>query len=118
MPITILGRLVRDDKIKSLEEIYLASLQIKEADIINRFLGAKLKDQVLEIMPVQKQTCAGQRTMFKGFVAIDDDNAHLGLGVKCSREVATAIRGAIHPSTAIVPRQGHGSPPRILPWPT
>jgi len=46
-------------------------------------------------MPVQKQTCAGQRTRFKAFVAIGDGNGHLGLGVKCSREVATAIRGAI-----------------------
>lgn len=46
-------------------------------------------------MPVQKQTSAGQRTRFKAFVAIGDNNGHLGLGVKCSKEVATAIRGAI-----------------------
>ena len=29
------------------------------------------------------------------FVAIGDYNGHIGLGVKCSKEVATAIRGAI-----------------------
>lgn len=46
-------------------------------------------------MPVQKQTRAGQRTRFKAFVAIGDFNGHVGLGVKCSKEVATAIRGAI-----------------------
>ena len=46
-------------------------------------------------MPVQKQTRAGQRTRFKAFVAIGDSNGHVGLGVKCSKEVATAIRGAI-----------------------
>ena len=46
-------------------------------------------------MPVQKQTRAGQRTRFKAFVAIGDHNGHVGLGVKCSKEVATAIRGAI-----------------------
>lgn len=46
-------------------------------------------------MPVQKQTRAGQRTRFKAFVAIGDENGHIGLGVKCSKEVATAIRGAI-----------------------
>lgn len=28
-------------------------------------------------------------------VAIGDSNGHIGLGVKCSKEVATAIRGAI-----------------------
>ena len=43
-------------------------------------------------MPVQKQTRAGQRTRFKAFVAIGDYNGHVGLGVKCSKEVATAIR--------------------------
>ena len=43
-------------------------------------------------MPVQKQTRAGQRTRFKAFVAIGDHNGHVGLGVKCSKEVATAIR--------------------------
>lgn len=54
-----------------------------------------LKDEVMKIMPVQKQTKAGQRTRFKAFVAIGDGNGHLGLGVKSSKEVANAIRGAI-----------------------
>lgn len=58
-------------------------------------LMISLKDEVLKIMPVQKQTRAGQRTRFKAFVAIGDYNGHVGLGVKCSKEVATAIRGAI-----------------------
>lgn len=94
-PVTRLGRLVMEGKIKSLEEIYRMSLPIKEAEIIDHFLGPSLKDEVLKIMPVQKQTRAGQRTRFKAFVAVGDGNGHIGFGVKCSKEVATAIRGAI-----------------------
>ena len=98
VPVTKLGRLVKDGKIKSLEEIFLYSMPIKEHQIVDFFFpptAGKLKDEVMQIMPVQKQTTAGQRTRFKAFVAIGDYNGHVGLGVKCSKEVATAIRGAI-----------------------
>ena len=94
VPVTKLGRLVKDGKIRSIEEVYLFSLPIKEYQIIDYFLP-KMKDEVMKIMPVQKQTRAGQRTRFKAFVVIGDSDGHVGLGVKCSKEVATAIRGAI-----------------------
>jgi len=46
-------------------------------------------------MPVQKQTTAGQRTRFKASVVVGDYAGHIGLGHKCSKEVAGAIRGAL-----------------------
>jgi ABC-type uncharacterized transport system ATPase subunit len=46
VPVTKLGRLVKDGKIKSIEEIYLFSLPVKEFQIIDLLLpklkGAKI----------------------------------------------------------------------------
>jgi len=49
----------------------------------------------MKIMPVQKQTTAGQRTRFKAFVCVGDTDGHVGLGWKTAAEVTEAIRGAI-----------------------
>merc|ERR1712232_1125899 len=87
VPVTKLGRLVKEGKIESIEEIFLFSIPVKEAEIIDYLLKDKLHDEVMKIMPVQKQSSAGQRTRFKAFVAIGDGNGHIGLGVKCSSEV-------------------------------
>merc|ERR1712230_281311 len=107
-PVTKLGRLVKAGKIKSMEEIYLHSLPIKEYQIVDFFLPT-LKDEVMKIKPVQKQTRAGQRTRFKAVVVIGDSAGHVGLGIKTSKEVATAIRAAIIiAKLAVVPiRRGY-----------
>lgn len=54
-PVTKLGRLVKDGKIKSVEEIFLFSLPIKEYQIVDHLIGPALRDEVMKIMPVQKQ---------------------------------------------------------------
>ena len=84
------GEVVLQGKIKSLEQIYLFSMPVKEYQIVESFLGSALKDEVMKIMPVQKQTRAGQRTRFKAFVVVGDHNGHVGLGVKCAKEVSAA----------------------------
>lgn len=94
VPVTKLGRLVQQGKIKDIEHIYLHAIPIKEYQIVDMLLPG-LKDEVMKVVPVQKQTSAGQRTRFKAFVVVGDQNGHVGLGVKCAKEVATSIRGAI-----------------------
>lgn len=91
-PTTWLGHLVKVMKIKS-PEIFPFSLPINESEITDFFLGASLKDEVLKIMSVQKQTPAGQQARFKALIAIRDYYGHVGPGVKCSTEIPTAIRG-------------------------
>eukprot|EP00993_Chasmostoma_nieuportense_P002905 NODE_3662_length_923_cov_346.324121_g3510_i0.p1 GENE.NODE_3662_length_923_cov_346.324121_g3510_i0~~NODE_3662_length_923_cov_346.324121_g3510_i0.p1 ORF type:complete len:178 (+),score=20.29 NODE_3662_length_923_cov_346.324121_g3510_i0:333-866(+) len=63
----------------------------------------------MKIAPVQKQTSAGQRTRFKAFVVVGDEDGHIGLGVKCSQEVANAIRASIQlAKLSVVPvRRGY-----------
>lgn len=91
---TRLGRLVKENRILSIDEIFYFSFCIKEYQIVDYFLP-RLEDEILKIAPVQKQTRAGQRTRFKAFIVVGDSAGHVGLGVKCSKEVATAIRGAM-----------------------
>lgn len=50
-PVTKLGRLVKAGKIKSMEEIYLHSLPIKEYQIVDFFLP-KLKDEVMKVRSI------------------------------------------------------------------
>ena len=56
-PLTKLGRLVKYNYIKTLEEIYTHSIPIKEAEIVDTLLekGKKeLSDEVMKIISVQK----------------------------------------------------------------
>merc|ERR1712039_21995 len=90
VPVTKLGRLVKESKIQSIEEIYIHSLPIKEYQIIDQFFQpGTLKDEVM------KMTSAGQTNRFVCYVLVGDTNGHIGLGAKCAKEVATAIRGGI-----------------------
>jgi len=95
-PYTKLGYLVKSGKVKSFEQIYMHSIPIKEYQIANHILGLVLKEEVMKIVPVQKQTCAGQRIRFKAFVMVGDFQGHIGFGVKGAKEVACAIRSSIN----------------------
>jgi len=113
-PKTKLGRLVKENYIKSLEEIYTHSIPIKESQIVDKLISAQdantvLSDEVMKIISVQKQTQAGQRTRFKAIVAIGDQSGHVGLGVKVAKEVQIAIKGAlIEAKLSLVPiRRGY-----------
>jgi small subunit ribosomal protein S2e len=96
VPSTKLGRLVQAKKIKSVDDIFLFSLPVKEFQIMDAFFPAdKLKDAVMKISSVQKCSAAGQTTRFKAWVVVGDSAGHVGVGVRVSNEAAGAIRGAM-----------------------
>ena len=77
-------------------ELLLTSVEVGIVDhILQGKKEIELKDEVMKIKPVQKQTKAGQRTRFKAVVAVGDMAGHIGLGVKLAKEVQLAIRGAL-----------------------
>lgn len=84
-------------------------MPIKEAEIVEYFLKDVLKEEMMRIKPVQKQTCAGQRTRFQAYMAVGDKNGYIGVGCKVAKEAQLAIRGAaIQARLAIVPvRRGY-----------
>jgi len=96
-PTTKLGRLVKNGKVTSFEEIFRFAIPIKEPQIVDHLVKRNqntLKDEVMKVKPVQKQTKAGQRTRFKAWVLIGDEAGHIGLGQKAHKEVQGAIKGA------------------------
>merc|ERR1719359_1948641 len=96
-PTTKLGRLVKTGKVTSFEEIFRFAIPIKEPQIVDHLVKRNqntLKDEVMKVKPVQKQTKAGQRTRFKAWVLIGDEAGHIGLGQKAHKEVQGAIKGA------------------------
>jgi ribosomal protein uS5 len=48
----------------------------------------------MKVMPVQKQTTAGQRMRMKCWVLVGDGKGHVGLGSKAHKELQIAIQAA------------------------
>merc|ERR1712029_1172506 len=71
-------------------------MPIKEqiVDTLIKKANKDIKEEVMKVKPVQKQTTAGQRTRFKAWVLIGDEDGHIGLGQKAHKEVQGAIKGA------------------------
>lgn len=90
---TKLGRLVKEGKITSIDEIFQNNYKIQEAAIVDALLP-NLQVQVLYSTIVQKQTAAGEQTRFKSLVAVGDGNGHLGLGVGKAKQTRLAIEKA------------------------
>jgi len=64
VPRTWVGRLVAGGKIKSLEEILRRGIPIQEPEIVD-ILVPGIKEEVVEVIRVQRQTDAGELTQLR-----------------------------------------------------
>jgi len=102
--------MVQAGQIVSLEDIFTQGLKIKEPEIVDLLLPS-LRQEVLGIGFVQKQTDAGERSRFKAIVAVGNGSGFLGLGGGKAKQVRTAIdKATLAAKVNVVPiRRGCGS---------
>ncbi|MGD0424627.1 MAG: 30S ribosomal protein S5 [Candidatus Bathyarchaeia archaeon] len=110
IPKTKVGRMVQAGQIVSLEDIFTQGLKIKEPEIVDVLLPG-LKQEVLGIGFVQKQTDAGEKSRFKAIVAVGNGTGFLGVGGAKARQVRSAIdKATLQAKLDVVPiKRGCGS---------
>lgn len=110
IPKTRIGKLVKEGHINSIDEIFENALPIREPEIIDVLLP-NLREEVVDITLVQKQTDAGEMSRFRVTVIIGNESGYIGLGEGKAPEIGPAIRNAIHNAKLnIIPvRRGCGS---------
>lgn len=109
-PKTLVGRLVKEGRITSINQIFEMNLPIREVEIIDALLP-NLEQKVIKINIVQRQTDAGEVSQFQAVVAVGNYDGYIGIGVGKAKQVRQAIEKAIVDAKLnIVPvRRGCGS---------
>lgn len=94
IPLTRLGRLVKEGQVTSMSEAINSGLPLKEPQIVDALLP-ELKDEVLDINMVQRMTDSGRRVKFRAVVIVGNQDGFVGLGEGKDAQVGMAIRKAI-----------------------
>ncbi len=110
VPRTRLGLAVAQGKIRSLDEILRQGYIIKEPEIVDALLPG-LKEEIIEVRRVQRQTDAGEMTQLRIIVAVGDGQEYVGVGRGKGREFREALSDAIKDAklNMIKVRKGCGS---------
>ena len=110
IPRTRLGRMVLEGQITSIHEIFQEGYKLKEVELVD-ILVPDLRDEVININFVQKQTDAGERSRFQAIVAVGNGDGLIGLGIGKAQRVRNAIEKGIREAKLnIYPiRRGCGS---------
>ncbi len=110
VPKTKLGKMVQIGQVLSLDEVFTEGLRVMEPEIVDVLLP-DLKQEVLGIGFVQKQTDAGEKSRFRAVVAVGNGNGYLGVGDGKAKQVRTGIdKATLQAKLRIIPvRRGCGS---------
>jgi small subunit ribosomal protein S5 len=93
VPRTKLGKLVNEGKISSLDEIFRGGQRVREAEIVKKLLP-DLRNEVVGVNIVQKQTDAGELTRFSAIVAVGNGAGWFGVGKGKAMQTREAIEKA------------------------
>ncbi len=109
-PRTRVGRMVKEGRITSIDEIFKMNMPILEPEIVDILLP-DLKHEVIDVAIVQKMTDAGRITRFRAVVVVGNEDGYVGLGKGKARQFRFAIEKAVRNAKLnIVPvRRGCGS---------
>ncbi|MHA1863443.1 MAG: 30S ribosomal protein S5 [Candidatus Thorarchaeota archaeon] len=93
VPKTKLGRLVKEGHVNSLEEILHNNYRIREPEIVDA-LFPELRQEVVDVSMVQRQSDSGQQKSFRLTVIIGNGEGVLGIGIGKAPEFVPAVRAA------------------------
>ncbi|UCE11307.1 MAG: 30S ribosomal protein S5 [Candidatus Thorarchaeota archaeon] len=93
VPKTHLGRLVKEGHLNSLEEILLGNHNIRESEIVD-MLFPELRQEVVDVTLVQRQSDSGQQKSFRITVVVGNGEGVIGIGMGKAAEFVPAIRAA------------------------
>ncbi|TFG94951.1 30S ribosomal protein S5 [Candidatus Thorarchaeota archaeon] len=93
VPKTKLGRLVKEGHINSIEEILHNNYRIREPEIVDA-LFPDLRQEVVDVSMVQRQSDSGQQKSFRLTVIIGNGEGVLGIGIGKAPEFVPAVRAA------------------------
>jgi small subunit ribosomal protein S5 len=86
--------MVKEGQITSIQDIFREGYKVREVEVID-FLVQDLKDEVIDIAMVQKQTDAGENSRFRAVVAVGNGNGLIGIGTGKAKRVRNAIEKGI-----------------------
>lgn len=110
VPRTWIGRLVAEGRVRSLEEILRRGIPIQEPEIVDALVPG-IKEEVIEVIRVQRQTDAGELTQLRVVAAVGDGMNYVGVGKGKGKEFSVALADAVRNAklNVIRVRKGCGS---------